>query len=128
LGVIGILPRDTVCLLSQTDAGIVAKPEDEAVERFLEKIVVVQKLLKLLVLNTVRWIAADDTISQEDRNRRTSIERTDDIQLPVGQLELEAVDGESPVADMPGGFQFAFDQRVVERRGTQAGRRIVAVL
>ena len=104
--VIGIPASDSVRLITESGPGVVAKPEHETIERRFEKVVVIQKLLQLLVFDAVRWIAADHAISEKDSDRRAFLDRTEQVEITLGQLELDAVDCETPVPNAPRWFKF----------------------
>jgi hypothetical protein len=119
--VVGIPPSGAVGELPQANSCVVGEPEDEPIERLIEKIIVVEELFQLLVFDAIRGVGSDDAVAKKHGDRRIAVEGSEEIQVAVGQLELETIDGEPLVLDASGWREIALNNGRVQRWRSQAG-------
>ena len=98
---------------------VAGEPEDEALELFVQE-VLVDQLAELLMLDAVRRPGAHRAAAEEHRDPGASAGRRGQVEVAALERELEAVDPQPPAPDVAGRLRLGFAQLVVQGRGAEA--------
>ena len=127
VGVAGVPVRRRRRQRLQPVGRVVAEPQQQTIECCFE-VMLPRQLLELVVLDGVRRVRAHESITQKHRRRDHAADLGGQIQLAVGQLELEPVEPQASVANLPSVGGPGLAQLRVQRRGPEPRVNVIAVV